>query len=89
LSKESVKDTSRKIRTGTVVSSSMDKTAVVMVGRLKKHNLYQKYIKRSKKFKIHDEKNECSVGDTVQFVETRPISKSKCFRLVEVIEKAK
>ena len=87
--KESEKKTSRKIRTGTVVSNGMDKTAVVMVENLKKHSLYQKYIKRSKKFKIHDEKNECNVGDTVQFVETRPISKDKCFRLVEIVEKAK
>jgi len=67
----------------------MDKTIVVTVERLKKHALYQKYIKRSKKFKIHDEKNEANVGDTVQFVETRPISKDKCFKLIQVVEKAK
>ena len=89
MSNESEKERSKKIRTGTVVSSSMDKTIVATVGRLKKHALYQKYIKRSKKFKIHDEKNEANVGDTVQFVETRPISKDKCFKLVQVVEKAK
>lgn len=89
MSNESEKKISKKIRTGTVVSSSMDKTIVVTVERLKKHALYQKYIKRSKKFKIHDEKNEANVGDIVQFVETRPISKDKCFKLVEVLEKAK
>ena len=89
MSNESEKKPSKKIRTGTVVSNSMDKTIVATVGRLKKHALYQKYIKRSKKFKIHDEKNEANVGDTVQFVETRPISKDKCFKLVQVVTKAK
>ena len=89
MSNESEKKPSKKIRTGTVVSNSMDKTIVAAVGRLKKHALYQKYIKRSKKFKIHDEKNEANVGDTVQFVETRPISKDKCFKLVQVVTKAK
>ena len=89
MSKESGTKRAKKIRTGTVVSNGMDKTAVVMVESLKRHSLYQKYIKRSRKFKIHDEKNECNVGDTVQFVETRPISKDKCFRLVEIVEKAK
>ena len=89
LSNESGKTTGKKKRTGTVVSNSMDKTIVVAVERLKKHALYKKYIKRSKKFKIHDEKNEANVGDTVQFVETRPISKDKCFKLIEIIEKAK
>ena len=89
MSKEAEKTKNKKSRTGTVVSNSMDKTVVVLVEDLKKHSLYKKYVKRSKKFKVHDEKNECNVGDTVQFVETRPVSKDKCFRLVEILEKAK
>ena len=89
MSNESGKTRSKKKRTGMVVSSSMDKTIVVAVERLKKHALYQKYIKRSKKFKIHDKNNEANVGDIVQFVETRPISKDKCFKLVQIVQKAK
>ena len=86
---ESGKKIIKKVRTGMVASSSMDKTIVVTVERLKKHALYKKYIKRSKKYKIHDEKNEANVGDIVQFVETRPISKDKCFKLVQIVERAK
>ena len=89
MSNESGKKITKKVRTGMVASSSMDKTIVVTVERLKKHSLYQKYIKRSKKYKIHDEKNEANVGDIVQFVETRPISKDKCFKLVQIVERAK
>ncbi len=89
MSNESGKTRSKKKRTGTVVSSSMDKTIVVPVELLKKHALYKKYIKRSKKYKIHDEKNEANVGDIVQFVETRPISKDKCFKLIEILARAK
>ncbi len=79
----------RKTRIGTVVSDKMDKTIVVAVVRKVKHPLYKKYITRTKKFKAHDELNQCGIGDKVKIVETRPISKDKCWRLVEIIEKAK
>ncbi len=79
----------KKLRYGVVVSDKMDKTVVVVVETLKKHPRYKKYIKRTKKYKVHDEKNECRVGDTISFVETRPISKEKCWKLVEIIERAK
>jgi len=79
----------KKVRTGIVVSDRMNKTAVVVVETIKKHPMYKKYIKRSKRYKVHDEKNECRVGDIVKFVETRPISKEKCWRLLEIVEKAK
>jgi small subunit ribosomal protein S17 len=67
----------------------MDKTAVVLVERNIEHPLYKKTMKRSKKYHAHDEKNECGVGDTVRLMETRPLSKTKCWRVVEIIEKAK
>ena len=79
----------RKVRTGRVVSNKMDKTAVVLVERQTAHPLYNKRYKRSKKYKVHDEHNELNVGDIVRIMETRPLSKDKYFRLVEVIEKAK
>jgi small subunit ribosomal protein S17 len=79
----------QKIRIGTVVSDKMDKTIVAQVEMLKKHPVYKKYIKRSKRYKVHDEKNECRVGDTIRFMDTRPISKDKCRKLVEIIERAK
>lgn len=79
----------KKVREGTVLSDKMDKTVVVAVGRLKKHRLYKKYIRRTKNYKVHDEKNECKVGDTIRFVDTRPISKDKKWKMVEIIEKAK
>lgn len=82
-------DTVKKVRVGTVVSDRMDKTVVVNVETMKKHPIYRKYIKRSKRFKVHDEKNACGIGDVIRFVETRPISKDKCWRLVEIVEKAK
>lgn len=72
-----------------VVSDKMDKTIVVAVVRKVKHPLYKKYITRTKKFKAHDELNQCGIGDKVRIVETRPISKDKCWRLAEIIEKAK
>ena len=78
----------RKIR-GVVVSDKMDKTIVVQSTRLVKHPMYGKYYKRSKKYKVHDEKREAHVGDTVDILESRPISKQKRFRLSEIIEKAK
>lgn len=79
----------RKTRVGTVVSDKMDKTVVVAVKDSVRHPLYKKIIKRTVKFKVHDEKNECATGDRVQIMETRPISKDKHWRLVKVIEKAK
>lgn len=78
----------RKIRTGTVISDKMDKTVVVKVERFVKHPVYKKIIKRSSKFKVHDEKNECSVGDKIKIIETRPLSKEKRWRLLEIVERA-
>ena len=79
----------RKTRTGKVVSDKMDKTIVVAVENSVQHPLYKKIIKRTYKLKAHDEKNECRIGDRVRVMETRPISKDKCWRLVTIIEKAK
>ena len=79
----------RKSRIGVVVSDKMDKTIVVAVVRKVKHPLYKKYITRTKKFKAHDELNECRIGDKVEIVETRPLSKDKCWRLAQIVEKAK
>ena len=79
----------RKVRTGKVVSDKMDKTIVVAVEDHVKHPLYKKIVKRTYKLKAHDENNECRKGDTVKVMETRPLSKDKRWRLVEVMEKAK
>ena len=79
----------RKVRTGKVVSDKMDKTIVVAVEDHVKHPLYKKIVKRTYKLKDHDENNECNVGDTVKVMETRPLSKDKRWRLVEIMEKAK
>ena len=79
----------RKTRVGTVVSDKMDKTIVVAVKDNVQHPLYKKILKRTVKFKAHDEKNECGAGDRVMIMETRPISKDKNWRLVKIIEKAK
>ncbi len=79
----------RKTRVGTVVSDKMDKTIVVAIEDSVAHALYKKTIKRTYKLKAHDENNECGVGDTVRVMETRPLSKDKRWRLVEIIEKAK
>jgi small subunit ribosomal protein S17 len=79
----------RKTRVGTVVSDKMDKTVVVAVDTLTKHSLYKKYVKSTKKFKAHDENNECGIGDKVLIMETRKLSKDKYFRVVKIIEKAK
>lgn len=81
--------TFRKTRVGKVVSDKMDKTIVVAIADSVQHPLYKKIIKRTYKLKAHDENNECRVGDTVEVMETRPLSKDKRWRLVEVIEKAK
>ena len=74
--------------TGRVVSAGMDKTASVAVERLVKHPIYGKFIRRTSKFMVHDEKNECHVGDTVSIAECRPISRHKAWRLVEIVERA-
>jgi 30S ribosomal protein S17 len=79
----------RKVRVGKVVSDKMDKTIVVAVETFVTHPLYKKQIKRTTKFKAHDENNECRVGDIVRIMETRPLSKDKRWRLVNIIEKAK
>ena len=79
----------RKTRTGMVVSDKMDKTVVVAVIDNVRHPLYKKIVKRTVKFKAHDEQNACGIGDTVMIMETRPISKDKRWRVVEIIEKAK
>ncbi|HRZ77741.1 MAG TPA: 30S ribosomal protein S17 [Bacteroidales bacterium] len=79
----------RKERIGLVVSNKMEKSIVVMVERKVKHPKYGKIIKLSSRFMAHDEKNECNIGDTVRISETRPLSKNKCWRLVEIIERAK
>jgi small subunit ribosomal protein S17 len=80
---------SRKTRTGVVVSDKMDKTVVVVVERRYAHPLYGKQVTRSKKYHAHDENNEYNIGDTVRIMETRPLSKQKRWRVVEVIERAK
>ncbi len=79
----------RKERTGRVVSNKMDKTIVVRIERKVKHPRYGKFVKKATKFSAHDEKNDCNIGDKVRIMETRPISKDKCWRLVEIIERAK
>ena len=84
-----IRTASRKTRVGRVVSDKMDKTIVVAVEDRTAHPLYKKIIKRTYKLKAHDENNECGVGDTVRVMETRPLSKDKRWRLVEIVEKAK
>lgn len=79
----------RKERIGLVVSNKMEKSIVVLVERKVKHPKYGKFVKKSTKFMAHDEKNKCNIGDTVRIMETRPLSKNKCWRLVEIIERAK
>ena len=84
-----VRTSSRKTLVGKVVSDKMDKTIVVAIADRVPHPLYKKIVKRTYKLKAHDEKNECGVGDTVRVMETRPLSKEKRWRLVEIVEKAK
>jgi small subunit ribosomal protein S17 len=79
----------RKVREGLVTSNKMEKSIVVSVERKLKHPKYGKFLKRTTKLMAHDEKNECTIGDKVKVMETRPLSKNKCWRLVEIIEKAK
>ena len=79
----------RKTRTGVVSSNKMDKTVVVAVERKVQHPIYGKFLKKTTKFHAHDEKNECSIGDTVRIMETRPMSKDKRWRVVEIVERAR
>ncbi len=79
----------RKTRIGEVISDKMDKTIVVAIKTKVRHPLYGKMVNRTRKFKAHDENNECGIGDTVKIMETRPLSKDKRWRLVEIVEKAK
>jgi small subunit ribosomal protein S17 len=86
---ESVERNDRKVRIGKVESNKMDKTIVVSIETLVSHPLYKKSVKRTTKFKAHDENNECNIGDRVKIMETRPLSKQKRWRLVEILERAK
>jgi len=79
----------RKLRVGKVVSDRMDKTVVVSIERLVKHPTYGRYVRSRAKFKVHDETNQCKIGDTIRFMETRPMSKDKRWRFVEFVERAK
>jgi small subunit ribosomal protein S17 len=79
----------RKERTGLVVSNKMDKSIVISVERKVKHAMYGKFVKMTSKFMAHDDKNDCNIGDTVRIMEVKPMSKNKCWRLVEIIERAK
>ncbi len=79
---------SRKTQIGVVVSDKMDKTVVVRIDRLVKHPVYNKYIKRSAKYKAHDSENSCKIGDRVLIVETRPLSKDKCWKVRQILEKS-
>ncbi len=79
----------RKERTGVVVSNKMDKSIVVAINRKVKHPIYGKFVSKTKKLMAHDEENSCNIGDTVRIMETRPLSKNKSWRLVEIIERAK
>jgi len=83
------KRNNRKVREGLVTSNKMEKSVVVSVERKLKHPKYGKFLKRTTKLMAHDEKNECNIGDKVKIMETRPLSKNKCWRLVEIIERAK
>lgn len=79
----------RKVRTGIVVSDKMDKTIVVASKFKEKHPIYGKFISKTKKYHVHDEKNDCHIGDTVMIMETRPLSKTKCWRVLKIVERAK
>jgi small subunit ribosomal protein S17 len=79
----------RKVRLGYVISDKMDKTVIVQVGSSKAHRLYRKTVQQRSRFKVHDEKNECGVGDLVRIAETKPISREKRWRVLEIVEKAR
>ena len=79
----------RKERIGVVTSNKMEKSIVVSEVKRVKHPMYGKFVLKTKKYVVHDEKNDCNIGDTVKIMETRPVSKSKCWRMIEIIERAK
>lgn len=83
------KDGYRKIRVGSVVSDKMDKTVVIKVDRLVRHPVFKRIVRKTKKYKVHDEKNECRVGDSIKIIETKPLSKEKRWCMLEIITKAK
>ena len=89
MTSETIQRNRRKVRVGKVVSDRMEKTIVVSIERLVKHPIYGRYVRRRTKFKVHDEKNECHIGDVVRFMETRPLSKDKRWRFVGIVERAK
>ena len=89
MSTETITRKLRKERVGIVTSNKMDKSIVVSVERKEKHPFYGKFLTKTKKFVAHDEEQTCNIGDTVRIMETRPISKRKCWRLIEVVERAK
>ncbi|MDT8446226.1 MAG: 30S ribosomal protein S17 [bacterium] len=78
----------KKVLNGTVVSDKMEKTATILVERTFQHKLYKRTVRKTKKYKIHDENNECRMGDRVRLIECKPISKDKCWRLLEIVERA-
>ncbi|TDB68806.1 30S ribosomal protein S17 [Arundinibacter roseus] len=86
---EEIKRNLRKERVGQVVSNKMEKSCIVTVERKVKHPMYGKFMKKTSKFMVHDESNQCGVGDTIRIMETRPLSKNKRWRLVEILERAK
>ena len=88
-SKQDVTRNRRKVLRGVVISNKMDKTGVVEITRKVPHPLYKKVVTKTTRFKFHDENNECSIGDTIEIMETRPLSKDKYFRLVRIVEKVK
>lgn len=87
--KQDANRNSRKVLRGIVISNKMDKTGVVEITRKVPHPLYKKVVTKTSRFKFHDEKNECAIGDTIEVMETRPLSKDKYFRLVRIVEKVK
>ena len=89
MSENTVTRNLRKVRSGKVVSNKMDKSITVAIQRRLRHPIYGKYVKKTSKFMAHDENNECSIGDTVRIMETRPLSRNKRWRMVEIVEKAK
>jgi len=86
---ETIERGQRKVRLGTVISDKMNQTIIVQIGTSKAHRLYRKTVRQRTRLKVHDEKSECGVGDLVRITETRPISKEKRWRLLEIVEKAK
>jgi len=86
---DTAKKVNKKTFVGKVVSNKMEKTIVVRITNRKLHRLYKKYVTHTKRIKVHDPKNECAIGDVVKVIETRPISKDKCWGLVKIIEKAR